>query len=94
MTKILIENLRRIEKGNLRVFLDVRIRTPGGDWVIRNCRIVRQPGQRAWFSLPTVSWQDETGKACYKTMVELPNRIKSKISKAALEAYNAQAIAA
>ena len=65
----------------------MRIATPGGNWVIRGCRIVQQPNQRAWFSLPTVSWEDEAGKKGYKTMLELPSRIKRDISEVALEVF-------
>lgn len=86
---VIIENLRRITgKGNLRAFCDVRIPTPRGDWVIRGCRIIQQPRQMAWFSLPIASWRDENGKTCFKTMLEIPARLKKKIGKAALKAYS------
>lgn len=85
---ITIENMQRVHnKGNLKATLDVRIKIAEGDWVIRGCRIIQQSGQRAWFSLPIVSWQDENGKICYKTVLELPAGLKTKISEAALEVY-------
>ena len=72
----------------MKAALDVRLRTAGGDWLIRECRIVQQSGQKPWFSLPVASWENEHGKICYKTVLELPPCIKSRITKVALEAYS------
>jgi len=83
-----IENQRFVNNaGNLRAFCDVRIPTAGGDWVIRDCRIIQQTGQRAWFSLPVISWKNEMGEVCHKTILELPPSIKRRIASAVLEVY-------
>lgn len=85
---LMIENIRRVHNaGNLRAFCDVRITTAGGDWVIRDCRIIQQPGQKACFSLPVLSWNNETGQICYQTILELPAGIKRRISETALRVY-------
>jgi len=86
--RMMIENMQPFSyRGNLRAIFDVRISTAGGDWVIRDCRIIQQPGQRPWFSLPVISWEDETGQICHKTILALPAGIKRRISEAALSAY-------
>jgi len=85
---IFVENLRKVDnKGNLRALCDVLLSLLEGDVVIRDCRIIQQLGQRAWLSMPVVSWQDEQGVLRYKTMIELPHLLKQEVSKAALEAY-------
>lgn len=83
-----IENLERVHnRGNLKATLDVRLKTAGGDWLIRGCRIIQQTGQKAWFSLPVVSWENEKGEVCYKTILELPAGLKRRISDAGLSTY-------
>jgi len=86
--EIAVENMKYLHNaGNLRAFCDVRIRTADGDWVIRSCKIIQQPKQKAWLSFPTISWQDGDGKTYYKTMLEVPTDLKSKISEASLSTY-------
>jgi hypothetical protein len=86
--EIAVENVRCLHNaGNLRAFCDVRLKTTEGDWIIRGCRIIQQTEQKAWFSLPVISWENGTGGICYKTVLELPAGLKSKISESALEMY-------
>lgn len=94
--EIVVENMRYLQNaGNLRAFCDVRVQAADGDLVIRSCRIIQQTGQKAWFSLPVVSWENEKGEVCYKTILELPAGLKRRISDAALAAYyKSQALAA
>jgi DNA-binding cell septation regulator SpoVG len=40
--------VRRVDAGNLRAFAKIKL----GCVVIHGCRIVQQPGQKAWVALP------------------------------------------
>jgi len=84
MTEVLIENLKKIEGGNLKAKLDVRLPTPAGDWIIRRCRIVKDGEKKEWFSLPSVCYIDCDGKTKYIQMLSLPPSLKRRISEKAL----------
>jgi DNA-binding cell septation regulator SpoVG len=49
--------------GNLRAFADVQI----GPLVVTGCRIVQQPGQAAWVSMPQVQADNGTFYPCLRT---------------------------
>ncbi|MBC8461116.1 MAG: hypothetical protein H8D67_24285 [Deltaproteobacteria bacterium] len=86
-----ILEIKPIENGNLKAFVKLKI----GDVVFHDFRIVQQPNQRAWVSAPVSTWVDEAEQARYKTIIELPPKLKREISEAVLNAYyESQAIAA
>jgi len=87
MTTILIEDYKVIEAGCLQAMLSVKLETPKGCWKIRDCRIIKEKQKRAWFSLPTVRYSNETGEVCYKTLLELPPGLKKRISAKALDVW-------
>jgi len=87
MTTILIEDYKVIKAGCLQAMLSVKLETPKGSWKIRDCRIIKEEEKRAWFSLPTVRYSNETGEVCYKTLLELPPDLKKRIAEKALSEW-------
>ena len=70
-----------IGRGNLKAFVSVRI----GAIEIHGLRIVQQPGQRAWVSMPQVESCDRDGKKCYAPLVTIHDEaLKSSITEAVL----------
>ncbi len=49
----------------LKAFASVQV----GDWIVNDWRIVQQPGQRAWVSVPQTSWKDKEGKVQYRALL-------------------------
>ena len=81
---IAVEKIRRVAKGNLKAFASVHM---GGKFRIHSLRIVQQPGQAAWVSLPQSEWTDREGKTRYSPIIELPNNVKEAISEAVLKEW-------
>ena len=67
----------------LKAFASVQV----GDWIIYEWRIVQQPGQRAWVSVPQVSWKDQDGKVKYKALLSIPGELRQRIEVAILSAW-------
>lgn len=65
---------------NLRAFVDVEI----GGVRIYGCRIVQQPGQKAWLSMPQNTWVASDQKRRYSPIVELSDRLKEMVNEAVL----------
>ena len=78
-----VVEIQATSRGNLKGLATVRI----GEIVVRDFRIVQQPGQRAWVGLPSVSWQTETGERAYRTIVEMPQPLKGEVEKLVLAAW-------
>jgi DNA-binding cell septation regulator SpoVG len=72
-------------KGNLKGFASVQI---AGKVTIHSCRIVQQPGQAPWVSLPQEEYTDREGKKRYSPMVEIPDEWKEPLSHAVLDAFS------
>jgi len=69
--------------GPLRAFVTVRV----GDWTIHEWRIIQKDGQRAWISVPQVSWKDKTGAVKYRALLSIPGELKQRIEVAILSAW-------
>lgn len=78
-----VVSIKAVTAGNFKAFASVRI----GGLTIRSLRIVQQPGQEAWVSLPQEYWTDKEGKRRYSAIVEVPDHIKQAISDAVLSAW-------
>lgn len=78
--KIIIEKIKPIDKGNLKAFVDIKL---GDSIVINGCRIVQQPGQKAWVSMP----QNEVEGKYYPVVKILNKTIKEEIEKAILNEW-------
>lgn len=72
--------------GNLKAFVKLKI----GETIFHDFRVIQQMGKRAWVSAPVTSWIDTNGSTQYKTLIELPQRLKSIISEAVLSAWYQQ----
>ena len=71
-------------RGNLKAFPDIRI----GALEIHSLRVVQQPGQRAWVSMPQAEYYDRDGQKCYYPMMKIDDRgLKQAIMEAVLEAW-------
>lgn len=69
--------------GNLKAFATVQV----DDWIIHDWRIVQQPGQRAWVSVPQMAWTGEDGNKKYKALISIPGDLKQQIEVAILSAW-------
>lgn len=67
----------------LKAFITVQV----SDWLIHDWRIVQQPGQRAWGSVPQTSWKDKDGKVQYRALLTIPGELKQRIEVAILSAW-------
>lgn len=72
--------------GNIRACLSIRI----GAVTIHGCKIVQQPGQRAWLAMPERQWQDAGGKKHYSPTVELSSDLKKRVNEIVLAAWEAR----
>lgn len=79
-----IDKMRVINKGNLKAFFSVLIAKKM--W-IHGCRLVQQPGQQPWASLPQNEYTDKEGKKKYSAVVELPAEWKEAFNAAAVDYY-------
>lgn len=69
---------------SLKAFASIRF----GGIEIHGLRIVQQPGQKAWVSLPQVEYNRD-GKKCYYPMITIHDkRLKAAITQAVLEAWH------
>ena len=77
-------NFKRVEAGNLKAFCSVDI---GGRIKLHGCRIVQQPEQLAWPSLPQSEWADSEGNRRFFPVVELPKHVEHLVKKAILRGW-------
>ena len=69
--------------GNLRAFADVKI----GPLVVTGCRVVQQPGQAAWVSMPQAQADDGRFFPCLRTDDDaLRQNVKDRVLRAAASA--------
>ena len=82
---ITVENIRELNgTGNLRAFVSV---TVNDKLTIHSCRIIQQPGQAAWVSLPQREWTNQQGQKRFSPIIELPDEVKSAIQVEVLRAW-------
>lgn len=86
-----VQQMRLVsERGNLRAFCDVLI---GGRLLIRDLRIIQEPGKSAFLSPPQRTWTDGTGKNRYTPIVAWPPEWQEPITQAALTAWQQEVAA-
>lgn len=82
---IQILEIKKVDNGGaLQAFAKIKL----GEIICCDFRIVQQPGQRAWVSVPQVSWTDNEGKTHYKNLVELSKNLKDDVFKMILGAWS------
>ena len=68
----------------LKGFADIKM----DHWIIRDFRIIKQTGGRAFVSPPQASWKDpETGEIKYKGILTIPPEQKQRIDVEILSAF-------
>jgi DNA-binding cell septation regulator SpoVG len=75
--------------GNLKALASVRI---GPSLVVHKCRVIQQPGQRAWVSMPQECWDGEDGRAHYTALVELSGTLRTRVEAAILQEAQRQGV--
>ena len=73
--------------GNLKAFVDVQV---GTTLIVHGCRVIQQPGQRAFVAPPQSEWTGQDGKKHYSPIVEWTGALKSAVETAVLDAWTAQ----
>jgi len=82
---IVVDTIKTIDKGNLKAFVTVTINKKVR---ISGLRIVQQPGQTAWVSMPQSEVKSDNGKPKYYPIVEiLDPTLKQQIQDAVLERW-------
>ena len=82
---ITVENLRKLDgSGNLKAFVSVNI---GGKLTIHSCRIIQQPNQQPWVSLPQREWTDKDGNKHFAPLIEVSDKVKNAIQEAVLSTW-------
>jgi DNA-binding cell septation regulator SpoVG len=84
-------DLVALDKGNLKAMASVRI---GPSLVVHKCRVIQQPGQRAWVSMPQEQWQGRDGQPYYAALVELNGDLRRRVEQAILQAARRQGVIA
>jgi DNA-binding cell septation regulator SpoVG len=69
--------------GNLKAFASVRL----GDVTIHDCRVIQQPGQRAWVSMSQREYTTDDRERRFSVIVELTDALKKEVSRAVLAAW-------
>jgi DNA-binding cell septation regulator SpoVG len=80
-----------VSAGNLKAMASVRI---GPSLFVHKCRVIQQPGQRAWVSMPQERWEDREGKPQYTPLVVLTGSLKARVEAAILQAARQQGMIA
>jgi DNA-binding cell septation regulator SpoVG len=84
MKTVVVENIRPVDAGNLKAFASIML---GGKVRINDVRVIQQPGQRAWVSMPARSYEKD-GQRKWAPIVELMDGpLKGQISNAVLEEF-------
>ena len=67
----------------LKAFADINL----DGLVIRDFRIIQQPGQKAYVVAPQTAWKGQQGKPNFKPIISMPNAVKWQIESAILTEY-------
>ena len=82
---ITVENIKKLNgTGNLKAFVTVSI---NNKLTIHSCRVVQQPGQSAWVSLPQREWVDGAGIKHFAPLIEILPEVKIAIQEEVLKVW-------
>jgi hypothetical protein len=81
--KIEVVEIKLVNGGPLKCYASVQV----GDWIINDWRIIQQPGQRAWVSVPQTSWKNKDRQVQYRALLSIPGELKQRIEVAILSAW-------
>lgn len=68
----------------LKAFADIQL---SNGWIIKDFRVIQQPGQKAYVVAPQASWKNRQGGINFKTLVTIPDNSKWQLESAVLAAY-------
>jgi DNA-binding cell septation regulator SpoVG len=86
MPRVTVLSLRPLTgAGNLHAYADVEI---DGRFVIRSCRVIQQPGQRAYVSGP----QEQRDGRYWPLVIFRDPALKEAVCRAVLDAWEAQSL--
>lgn len=85
--EVRVEKIHLVGKGSLRAFADVRVEPLG--WVIRGFRIIQQPGQKAWVSVPQREYRDN-GHRKYAQEVLMSKAHRQRVEEIILNEWEKQ----
>ncbi len=80
---IQVERIIPIRKGNLQAFASITL----GAMRINSLRIIQQPNQSAWVSLPQSEKVGEDGQKSYFPIIQIPKEMQDQIQKVVLEEW-------
>jgi DNA-binding cell septation regulator SpoVG len=86
---IQVVELVALTKGNLKAMASVRI---GPSLLVHKCRVIQQPGQRAWVSMPQERWEGHDGQSHYTALVELSGDLRTRVEQAILQEARRQGV--
>lgn len=69
-------------QGSTRAFVDIRL----SDIVIRDFRIM-QNGGRAYVKGPFLTYRNQSGELCFRSIVDLPDEVRGKVDTLILSAF-------
>lgn len=78
--KIRLQNNDKPLKG----FADIQLEN---GWIIKDFRVIQQPGQKAYVVAPQASWRNREGSINFKTLVTIPDDSKWQLESAVLASY-------
>jgi hypothetical protein len=78
--KILIEELRKLERGSLRGFATINV----GGIRISHIKIIQPEGKEPFIQMPQRSFQSNRGGRRYSNVIELPDDLMREVEKAVL----------
>ena len=85
---ITVENIKKLDgTGNLKAFVSVSI---NNKLTVHSCRIIQQPSQKAWVSLPQREWTDQAGAKHFAPLIEVSDKIREAIQETVLRAWEGQ----
>jgi len=71
-------------RGALKAFVNIQV----DSFSIVDCRIVQDSGSKPWVSMPVLSYKNDQGTMCYKTLINIKDKnLKNEISRAVLLAW-------
>jgi DNA-binding cell septation regulator SpoVG len=71
-----------LSAGNLKAMASVQI---GPALIVHKCRVIQQPGQKAWISMPQERWEGADGQPRYTALVELTGSLKTRVEAVILQ---------
>ena len=83
--EVRVLKIRKVQKGALQAFVDIELEQVE----IRGFRVVQQPDQRPWVSVPQNEYIKD-GEKRYSNVVVLPDELKRRVQDTILSAWESE----